>query len=232
MKRYLKQIVYGGNDGIVTTFAVVAGFEGAGGGAESSTLAAGVVLLFGLANLFGDAASMGLGDYISERSEREVEEAERAAVREEVRADPDGAMRTVSRELAAAGLDPQSARDVAERLREAPNVLAGALMVLDRDVPIRSEGGIAAQALVTFFSFLAFGALPLIPYMLPGTGILASLGAFGTALAGSLVALVILGVIRHRIGESSLARSVAEIVLIGVVAGAVAYGVGTFFQIG
>ena len=56
---FIKQIIYGGNDGIVTTFAVVAGFAGAGasGIAEIGGIA---VLLFGLANLFADGAAMGL----------------------------------------------------------------------------------------------------------------------------------------------------------------------------
>ena len=57
MQEHLKQIVYGGNDGIVTTFAVVAGF--AGYGAEGSAAVGGVaVLLFGLANLLADGTAM------------------------------------------------------------------------------------------------------------------------------------------------------------------------------
>ncbi len=59
---FLREIVYGGNDGIVTTFAVVAGFAGAGaeGAAAVGTIA---VLLFGLANLFADAASIHAAHY-------------------------------------------------------------------------------------------------------------------------------------------------------------------------
>lgn len=65
--RYLKEIVYGGSDGIVTTFAVVAGFNGAN--ATIGELPYFIVLLFGLANLFGDAASMGIGNFLSQRAE-------------------------------------------------------------------------------------------------------------------------------------------------------------------
>ena len=71
LQDYIRQIVYGGNDGIVTTFAVVAGFAGlaAEGTAEVGVLA---VLLFGLANLFADATAMGLGEFLSARSEQDV----------------------------------------------------------------------------------------------------------------------------------------------------------------
>jgi VIT1/CCC1 family predicted Fe2+/Mn2+ transporter len=68
---YLKEIVYGGIDGIITTFAVVAGFSGAQTGPEG-TIPMFVVLLFGFANLFGDASSMGLGNFLSVRADQDV----------------------------------------------------------------------------------------------------------------------------------------------------------------
>jgi len=71
LQEHLKQIVYGGNDGIVTTFSVVAGF--AGYGAEGAATVGGVaVLLFGLANLFADGTAMGLGEYLSSASQADV----------------------------------------------------------------------------------------------------------------------------------------------------------------
>ena len=83
----LREIVYGGNDGIVTTFAVVAGFAGAAsdGVAAVGTIA---VLLFGLANLFADAAAMGLGAFLSSRSQQEVYDAIRAKELHEIRHNP------------------------------------------------------------------------------------------------------------------------------------------------
>lgn len=68
---YLKEIVYGGNDGIVTTFAVVAGFAGAQANVAGQ-LPVLTVLLFGFANLFADGVSMSLGNLLSTRSEQDV----------------------------------------------------------------------------------------------------------------------------------------------------------------
>ena len=59
----LKAAVYGANDGIITTFAVVAGVAGAG-------LSPSVVLILGISNIIADGLSMGIGDYLGERSER------------------------------------------------------------------------------------------------------------------------------------------------------------------
>lgn len=62
--KYLGEFVYGGIDGIVTTFAVVAATAGAG-------LASSVVIVLGLANLIADGFSMGVSAYLSDKSERE-----------------------------------------------------------------------------------------------------------------------------------------------------------------
>jgi len=59
---YIAEFVYGANDGIVTTFAVVAGVAGA-------SLAPSIVLVLGAANLFADGFSMGMSNYLSRQSE-------------------------------------------------------------------------------------------------------------------------------------------------------------------
>ncbi len=66
--RYIKDIIYGANDGIVTTFAVVAGSVGAG-------LSARVILILGFSNLLADGFSMGAGNFLGSRSEKEVAQA-------------------------------------------------------------------------------------------------------------------------------------------------------------
>ena len=60
--RYLKEFVYGGIDGCVTTFAVVAGATGAG-------LNPGIIIVLGFANLIADGFSMSVGNYLSVKSE-------------------------------------------------------------------------------------------------------------------------------------------------------------------
>lgn len=72
---YLREFVYGGIDGAVTTFAVVAGATGAG-------FSATVVIVLGFANLIADGISMAVGSYLSTKSELEVE-AKKGKQREE-----------------------------------------------------------------------------------------------------------------------------------------------------
>lgn len=63
--RLLKAAVYGANDGMVTTFAVVAGASGA-------HLSSNVVMVLGMSNLVADGISMALGDFLGERSEAKL----------------------------------------------------------------------------------------------------------------------------------------------------------------
>ena len=64
-RKYLSEFVYGGIDGIITTFAVVAGSIGAG-------LSSAVVLILGFANLFADGFSMAVSNYLSKKSIKEL----------------------------------------------------------------------------------------------------------------------------------------------------------------
>jgi VIT1/CCC1 family predicted Fe2+/Mn2+ transporter len=68
-RHYVRELIYGANDGIITTFAVVAGVSGGG-------LPLPVVLIIGAANLFADALSMAAGNYLSIRSHESVREAQ------------------------------------------------------------------------------------------------------------------------------------------------------------
>jgi len=68
-RHYIRDLIYGANDGIITTFAVVAGVTG-------GALSARAILIVGVANLFADGLSMGVGNYLSIRSHESAREAQ------------------------------------------------------------------------------------------------------------------------------------------------------------
>lgn len=68
-RHYLADLVYGANDGIITTFAVVSGVAGA-------QLSPRIALILGIANLVADGFSMGASNFLSIRSEEGAREAE------------------------------------------------------------------------------------------------------------------------------------------------------------
>lgn len=222
LQEHLKQIVYGGNDGIVTTFSVVAGF--AGYGAEGAATVGGVaVLLFGLANLFADGTAMGLGEYLSSVSEADVYRGARARELAAIRRDPAPETAAAERRLVARGVMPADAREIARRLARTPDVLAD---LVTPGEGAAGESGAAMRGLVTFVAFVAFGFAPLVPYVLIGPGP----GTFPISVAATFAALLALGLLRWRVTAQSLARSVGETVLVGGVCAAVAFAVGLAFR--
>ena len=217
----LRQIVYGGNDGIVTTFAVVAGFAGAGaeGTAQIGTMA---VILFGLANLFADAASMGLGEFLSSRAERDVYSKNRRDEIQRFLTEPGSERREVLAILAAKGLSGKDAHAFTDQLERHPELMADFMMLYEFGLSAPEEGEEIWNGLTTFLSFLAFGVLPLLPFFFG----VAEGYALAVSAASSLAALCLLGLLRaYATGEGHL-RSVVETLVVGLVCGGVAYLVG------
>jgi len=206
LQQFLRQIVYGGNDGIVTTFAIVAGFAGAAaeGVAQIGGLA---VLVFGLANLCADGVSMGLGEYLSARSEGDLYTARHRRSLAAIHRSPGREADALVALFRQRGLDPTEAETM---LAESDGLHA----------PGQSRP--LVNGLFTFASFLAFGLLPLVPYfLLPATGT-----ALALSLAATFAALAALGLLRWRATGEGLARSLGETVLVGALCAAVAFAVG------
>lgn len=221
IRNYLRQIVYGGNDGIVTTFAVVAGFAGAGaeGTAQIGALA---VLLFGLANLFADATAMGLGEFLSSRSERDVYTATRGQLRARLGDDPGAAQDRLGAALTRSGLSGPEAETLAGALSAHPAVATDFLLTHELGLHNPDDASPALNAAYTFAAFIAFGTIPLLPYFLqPPTP-----ATFALSVAATALALVALGLLRWGVTRQSLWRAVGETVLIGGTCALVAYLVG------
>ncbi len=217
----LRQIVYGGNDGIVTTFAIVAGFAGAG--AEGAAQIGGIaVILFGLANLFADATAMGLGEFLSQRSERDVYRATRRGELELMKTQPDEEFHEAVHLLQEEGMSPQDALAMADILERNPKMMADFMMRYEFGMGDAEASNGIREGMMTFLSFLVFGVVPLIPYFLldptQATFYLSSFATFG--------ALVALGTLRWAATRENILRCVAETVLVGGTCALVAFGVG------
>ena len=219
---FLKQIVYGGNDGIVTTFAVVSGFAGAAAeGVEKIGPLA--VLVFGFANLVADAVSMGLGEFLSTRSQRDLYTARRRETAAALAADPAAARADLAHLLRQRGLPSDDAALVADRIARAPDLATDIAMSGHQSLPDMRQATPAADGLATFAAFLVFGIVPLLPYLLlPAT----APGTFGLSVAATVAALTALGLLRwHTTGEGPV-RALAETLAVGSTCAAVAYLVG------
>jgi VIT1/CCC1 family predicted Fe2+/Mn2+ transporter len=223
----LREIVYGGNDGIVTTFAVVAGFAGASSGQSTAAVGVLAVLVFGLANLFADATAMGLGAFLSARSERDVYGAIRAKEMREITRHPGAEHREIIDIFEARGVAAGDARRLADTYMRYPDLAADFMMQHEIGMADPDGESPAIAGLMTFVSFIVFGTIPLIPYfLLPAT----APETFRIAIGATAGALVALGLVRWRVTGEAPVRSVGETVLVGGLCALVAFGVGLAFR--
>lgn len=225
---YFKEVIYGGIDGIVTTFAVVAGFAGAAlSNNDVTQLSFAVVLLFGLANLFADAASMGLGNFLSVRSEKDLYHVKRERELQEMKTNPELEVRETIDLLTTKGFSAADAQTLATIYRGNEDYWLDFMMNHEHEMPDPRSENEVYTGLATFLSFMVFGAIPLLPFMLAESGDAAT--TFIYSSIGTFVALVVLGLLKWRVVGSRLGASLFEVVAVGGTAAVLAYYVGTFF---
>jgi VIT1/CCC1 family predicted Fe2+/Mn2+ transporter len=218
---HLKQLVYGGNDGIVTTFAIVAGFAGAGaeGVAQIGALA---VLVFGLANLFADAVSMGLGEFLSMRSQNDLYDQRHAAQIKRIAADQEAETARMADLLQTRGLPEDEAVQTARLLAAHPPLMADLTLSWGYGMQAPEDANPALNGMMTFLSFVVFGAVPLSPYFVMEP----TQATFYLSVATTLLALIALGLLRWVATRDRLRRALFETVAVGSVCALVAYAVG------
>ena len=218
LSSYLPDFVYGGIDGSVTTFAIVAGVTGA-------SLSPKIVLILGFANLFADGFSMAVGNYLSTKSKKEYADKIRKSEERSVRDIPEEEeeeIREIFREKGFKG----------KHLDDAVNIITS-----DREVWVdtmmKDEFGIIEDgtsplksALVTFVSFNLVGFIPLLAYVL--SYFFTSIGdrVFTLSVILTSIAFFIVGSVKAAIVDKRWYRSGAETLIIGGAAALIAYLVG------
>ena len=157
LHRYTRDWVYGGIDGSVTTFAVVAGVVGA-------SLSPAVILIIGMANILADGFSMATGAYLSTKSEQEYYLRERQRESWEVEHFPDGERIELLELYRKRGYSEKEARTLVEIQSREPKRWVDAMMV-DELGMLPDERKPLISALATLVSFIVVGSIPLLAYL-------------------------------------------------------------------
>lgn len=223
---YLREIVYGGNDGIITTFAVVAGFAGAQKDPATSAIPLITVLLFGIANLFADGLSMSLGSFLSLRADQDVYGSEKRKEHFEIVHEPDKEFGETVEILKRKNFSEKDATSIAKLYAKNPLYWTEFMMKDELEMPDTEKENPAFVAFSTFCAFVLFGIIPLIPYILHSQSQI----VFHESLGATALALFLLGFLRTSVTRQRPLRGILETVLVGGIAASAAYLVGTFFR--
>ncbi len=212
---WIHDIVYGAHDGIVTTFAIVAGTAGA-------ELSAGIVIILGIANLLADGVSMGAGAFLSRKAEHDQYQRLYKEEMKEIEDDPEIEREEVREFYAAKGFTGKDLERAVQIITSDKAVWAETMMREEHGMTDDSSENALLHGFATFGGFLIFGSVPLLPYFFLQGGV----NNFQYAIVGTAIALALVGLTRSIVTRERIYRGAVEILLIGAVTASIAYGVG------
>jgi VIT1/CCC1 family predicted Fe2+/Mn2+ transporter len=213
----LRDFVYGAIDGVVTTFAVVAGVAGAG-------LATRVVLILGAANLAADGFSMAVSNFLGARSEEQRRQRYRRQEERHIAAVPAGEREEVRQILARWGLGDGLLDGATGAITQDRARWVRFMMQLEHGFPAAGPTPVRA-ALATFVAFVTVGFVPLAPFVVDALA--GTVGApFAWSAALTAAAFIGVGVGKGLVVAQTWWRSAIETAAVGGTAAALAYAAG------
>ena len=219
---YLQDFIYGAIDGAVTTFAVVAGVEGA-------SLDEKVVIILGGANLIADGFSMAVSNFLGSRAERQRRERARREEQLQIRVVPEGEREEVRQIFAAKGFEGGELERVVEVITSDPDLWTETMMSEELGFGATTPNEFRAAA-ATLVAFLTVGFLPLMVFVYDVAAPGNVEHAFGWSALMTGVAFCVVGALKSRFVDQSWWRSALETLVVGGVAAALAYAAGALLQ--
>lgn len=217
---YLADIVFAANDGLITTFAVVAGSLGA-------NLSPSVVLILGLANLLGDGMAMGFGNYLGNKSEKDYQNGQRLKEGWEIdnlRPIEEEEVREIMSKKGFAGKDLERAVEIITGNRQ-----AWVDLMMSEELGITETGNSGSpirHGLATFLSFFSIGVIPLIPFIF----YFGHLKPVNLSIVLTAAALFTVGSLRSRLSPTVWWKGGLEMLAVGALSALAAFSVGKFFE--
>jgi DNA damage-binding protein 1 len=152
---FLKPVIFGGLDGILTSFAIVAG--AAGGKLDPS-----VVLILGFSNIFADALSMGVGEFLSSKANNEWILSERAREEWELENYPEGEKNEMIDIYIEKGMSREDAETVVHTMAKYKDFFVDIMMTHELELQVPDHDHVQEsfrEGVVMFCSFAIFGAV-------------------------------------------------------------------------
>lgn len=221
-QEFLGEFVYGGIDGSVTTFAVVAGSAGA-------NLDSSVIIILGFANLIADGFSMSVGSYLSNKSEIENFEKHEKVEYWEVENMPDKEREEVRQIYREKGFEGDLLEKVVDTITANKDRWVDVMMKEELGMMKQSKSPLAMGA-VTFFSFIFVGLIPLLVYVFDYMTEPQIQYVFRTSIILTSVAFILIGWLKSIVNETSKLKGMAETLFLGAAAAVLAYYVGNFLE--
>lgn len=220
-EKYLGPFVYGGIDGCVTTFAVVAGAVGAG-------LDSSIIITLGFANLLADGFSMSIGAYLSSKSEVSYFINQKQTIIKRIEHHQLLEIKRLEDFYAEKGYTATTLKDIVAIITNDQDRWANVILKeqMNLSLPDRSP---LSTGVATYVSFLLIGLIPLVIYVIDYVSpINSSLFLWSSLLTAA--GFIFIGALKSHVTNSHLLRGIAETLLLGAIAALVAFYVGDWLE--
>jgi vacuolar iron transporter family protein len=218
---YLRDFIYGGVDGVITTFAVVSAVAGA-------ELASGIVIVLGAANLLADGFSMAVSNYLGTRAERERIERVRRIEADHIDLYPEGEREEIRQIFAAKGFTSSDLDQIVSVVTSNRSRWIDTMLQEEYGLGLHERSALKAGA-VTFLAFVSLGSLPLLAFLPDFFMFGADFAPYVPSTILTAFSLFLVGAIKAQFIATTWYRSGAETLLIGGAAASLSYFVGALF---
>lgn len=217
----MPEFVYGGIDGSVTTFAVVAGSVGAG--IDSS-----IIVVLGLANLLADGFAMSVGAYLSSKATRDNYEKHRKQEEALIAAQPIVEQAKLLAMYQEAGFEEDLSKNIVEQITTNRANWIDVIMKEKYNLVLEDKTPLS-QGVSTYISFISVGFIPLVVYILDlTTTVYFNLFLFSSLL--TCMSFAIIGFLKAKINATKVVNGILETLFLGLVAALVAFFVGDILE--
>ena len=218
---YIGEFIYGGIDGSVTTFAVVAGAAGA-------QLDSAIVIILGFANLIADGFAMSVGSYLSTKSEKDNYKKHKKIEYWEVEHLPEKEREEIKEIYEAKGFEGELLEQVVDKITEDKDRWVDVMMKEELEMSEETKSPFK-MGLVTFLSFIVMGFIPLVVYVIDYTiGFKANLFLYSSIMTFVIFALI--GFAKSYVTHTPKIRGISETLFLGGSAAVLAYFVGDILE--
>jgi vacuolar iron transporter family protein len=211
----VRQLVFGSLDGLLVPLGVVSAVAGGTGSARA-------VIVAGVAEAFAGALSMGAGEFISARAEAQVQQTEVNRELDEIRRNPEYELHEMAQLLEHEGISPEDASRLAATLARYPQAYHKTMVEKELGLQIDTSTIQIPEALTMAASYVVGSIFPLIAYFFFPVRV-----ALPISLVLTVIALVIVGIIKGKLASLNIPRSVLEVVVVGTVSAGGGYLLGT-----
>ncbi|MDO8515971.1 MAG: VIT1/CCC1 transporter family protein [bacterium] len=215
----VRDIIIGASDGFTMPFAIAAGLTGA-------SVAVSIVITAGLAEIVAGAISMGLGGYLAAKSQADHYDREYAREELEVEEKPEAEAKEVMEVLQSYGLTEAEGLPIVHSLKTRKKDWIEFMMRYELGLERPDRARAWKSALTIGFAYTVAGIIPLAPYIFFDT-----IGkAFVASSIVTLCALMLFGYLRGTYTALKPFRSIAQTVMVGVLAASAAFAVAKLIQ--